>query len=135
MPLCLGDAKRLVRGRGTAAPSGVGVESFVSLTQLQARLGHLGSLDLLKMDIEGSEFSVITSLSDEIAPRQIVFETHVHNAYGQVGRPRSGREWTWLWSKLWALGYGTFAMENNHYCSCCCEFSVQRGVPIAHGPA
>mmetsp|Transcript_3900 Transcript_3900/g.8858 ORF Transcript_3900/g.8858 Transcript_3900/m.8858 type:complete len:81 (-) Transcript_3900:307-549(-) len=79
------------------------------------------------MDVEGSEFDVISSLSDGSAPRQMAFEVHVHNAYGHIGRPRSSSEVMQLWAKLRALGYGTFAFEPNRYCACCHEFSVMRG--------
>ena len=78
------------------------------------------------MDVEGSEFDIIDSLTPDAAPRQLAFEAHVHNAYGQIGRPRSGREWMGLWSKLWRLGYGAYSTELNRYCSCCSEFSLMR---------
>ena len=37
-PLCVGEPKRLVQGRGTAAPAGIDAGSFVSLAELQRQV-------------------------------------------------------------------------------------------------
>lgn len=54
------------------------------LDVLMARLGH-EKINLLKMDIEGSEFSVISDMiSKGILPDQLCIEFH-HNKYGFTG--------------------------------------------------
>ena len=50
------------------------------------------------MDIERHEFDVVQNLA--VFPTQIVFETHLHNAYGMFRRPVSALEWTSFW-KSW----------------------------------
>ena len=98
---------------------------YYTLTTIREKLGH-ASINLLKMDIERHEFAIVATLNDDNAPRQIAFETHLHNAYGMWGRPVSENEWATTWETLIGLGYGVFAHEPNPFCLCCCEFSVLR---------
>ena len=64
------------------------IGQYYPLEHIMKMLGHT-SVDLLKMDIERHEFAVVDSLVAKFAPRQIVFETHLHNAYGIWGRAAS----------------------------------------------
>jgi hypothetical protein len=104
---------------------------YYTLTTIREKLGHT-SIDLLKMDIERHEFAVLATLTADNAPRQIAFETHLHNAYGMWGRPVSENEWTTTWETLIGLGYGVFAHEPNPLNVCCCEFSLVRSTPVRH---
>jgi len=111
---------------GTDAVNPMG--QFYSLTTIRTKLGH-PTIDLLKMDIERHEFAVIPTFTKENAPRQISFETHIHNTRNGVwGGPVTDGQWTALWEVLHGLGYGAFSHEPNPQCLCCCEFSVQRAV-------
>ena len=56
------------------------------LETIMSKLKH-GVVDLLKMDVERHEYDVVQHLM--VFPSQIVFETHLHNAYGMFGRPVS----------------------------------------------
>ena len=101
---------------------------YYTLKTIMTKLNH-NHIDLLKMDIERHEYAVIESL--DVFPAQIVFETHLHNAYGMFGRPVSESEWSAMWKKLKMSGYGVFSNEPNPMCLCCCEWSVLRsGAPI-----
>ena len=81
---------------------------------------HHDKINLLKMDIERHEFDVFKTL--QTFPDQIVFETHLHNAYGMFGRPVSEQEWSAMWKKL--EKYNVFSYEPNPFCLCCCEWSI-----------
>ena len=97
---------------------------YLSLETVMRKLNH-SRIDLLKMDIERHELSVIKSLSKPNAPRQVVFETHLHNAYGIWHRPMFRYEWITMWKTLTDLGYRAFSYEPNPMCLCCCEWSIK----------
>ena len=134
-PWCVGDTDEM-RAISSDLGFGKGGEKFQyhTLATIAHTLGHgLGTahgsvVDLLKMDIERHEFAVIASFpnASQFRARQVVFETHLHNAYGMWGRPVLHVEWAGLWGRLAALGYGTFSYEPNPMCLCCCEFSIRR---------
>jgi len=96
---------------------------YYTLATVMEKLQH-SHIDLLKMDIERHEFDVIHSLNSKNIIRQIVFETHIHNAYGVWGRAVKHVEWDELWKQIHSLGYFVFSHETNPLCLCCCEFSV-----------
>ena len=98
---------------------------YYTLATIMSKLNHR-NVDLLKMDIERYEFAVVDSLQNGYIPWQIVFETHLQNAYGMWGRPVTEKEWNILWAKLRSLGYGVFSNEPNPLCRCCCEWSLLR---------
>ena len=128
-PWCVGgtdEIKPISSDLGHQGESG----QYYTLKTIREKLGH-STIDLLKMDIERHEFAVVATLKDDSAPRQIVFETHLHNAYGMWGRPVSESEWGAMWSTLGGLGYGVFAAYPNPHCRCCCEFSVRRTTATA----
>jgi len=123
-PWCVGgrdENKAISSDLGHQGESG----QYYTLATIQAKLEH-ETIDLLKMDIERHEFDVVASLTLNAAPRQLAFETHLHNAYGMWGRPVSESEWSTLWVSLDALGYFVFAHEPNPRCLCCCEFSLSQ---------
>ena len=124
-PWCVGgkdEIKAISSDMGHQGETG----QYYTLTTIRARLGH-SAIDLLKMDIERHEFAVVATLNAGNAPRQIAFETHLHNAYGMWGRPVSKDDWAAMWATLrHRLGYGVFAYEPNRHCFCCCEFSIVR---------
>ena len=96
---------------------------YYTLATIMSKFNHR-NVDLLKMDIERYEFAVVDSLQNGYIPLQIVFETHLQNAYGMWGRPVTEKEWNILWAKLRSLGYGVFSNEPNPLCRCCCEWSL-----------
>ena len=98
---------------------------YYPLDTIMQKLKH-NKVHLLKMDIERHEVAVIDSLKVDYAPDQLVFETHLHNAYGIWNRPLQHHEWLGMWTKLNTLGYRLFAYEPNPLCPCCCEWSAQR---------
>ena len=98
---------------------------YYTLDTILTLLGH-ARVDVLKMDIERHELDVIASLSQKKAPTQLLFETHLHNAYGAWGRPMSALEWQTLWDKLRRLHYGVFSYEPNPKCKCCSEWSLRQ---------
>ena len=98
---------------------------YLSLQNIMTKLGHK-KVDLLKMDIERHEVSVIESMHPQYSPEQIVFETHLHNAYGIWNRPMTHTEWRKMWNKLQMLGYRIFSYEPNPGCPCCCEWSIRK---------
>ena len=96
---------------------------YYPLQTIMRKLEHT-RIDLLKMDIERHEVAVISSLQSQFAPLQIVFETHLHNAYGIWNRPMNHDEWFSMWKSLDNLGYRIFSYEPNPLCPCCCEWSI-----------
>lgn len=100
------------------------IGQYYPIHDIMTKLGHT-RIDLLKMDIERHELAVIGSLNSRYAPEQIVFETHLHNAYGLWQRPMTHEEWHNMWRKLAKLGYGIFSFEPNPICLCCCEWSIK----------
>ena len=100
------------------------IGQYYSIHDVMTNLGH-ARIDLLKMDIERHEIAVISGLKGRYAPKQVVFETHLHNAYGLWKRPVSHKEWQNMWRKLAELGYGVFSFEPNPMCLCCCEWSLK----------
>jgi len=123
-PWCVGGAdeqKAISSDLGHQGETG----QYYTLGTIMKRLGHT-MVDLLKMDIERHEFAVVQALEFESAPMQIVFETHLHNAYGMWGGPVQEREWMVLWERLYEMGYGVFTHEPNPQCISCCEFSILR---------
>ena len=98
---------------------------YYPLDTIMTKLKHK-KVDLLKMDIERHEVAVISGLNPDYAPNQVVFETHLHNAYGIWNRPVRHDEWFDMWEKLRVLGYRIFSYEPNPQCPCCCEWSIGR---------
>ena len=99
------------------------IQQYYTLDDIMHKLGH-ARVDLLKMDIERHEIDVFSSFSTQNAPRQILFETHLHNAYGMWGRPMLPTEWESMWRNLKRLGYKVFSHEPNPMCLCCSEWSA-----------
>lgn len=123
-PWCIGDEDKTKVISSDLGHQGE-LGQYYTLTTIREILGD-SKIDLLKMDIERHEFAVVGMLKADFAPRQIAFETHLHNAYGMWGRPVTETEWSNLWEKLRGLGYGVFSYEPNAKCHCCCEFSVRQ---------
>ena len=100
---------------------------FYTMEMIMAKLQHT-EIDLLKMDIERSEYEVIASLPNDVSllPQQISFEAHLHNAYGMWGRMVTEKEWVTMWEKLNSLGYEVFEYEPNPKLLCCCEYSIRK---------
>ena len=100
------------------------VGQYYTLETIAKKLNHT-RVDILKMDIERHELDVVASLTHKLLPSQILFETHLHNAYGAWGRPMTSFEWESLWEKLKGLGYGIYSYEPNPLCACCSEWSIK----------
>jgi galactoside 2-L-fucosyltransferase 1/2 len=117
-PWCIGGSdtkKRISSDLGHGGEIG----QYYTLETIMSMLHH-DKINLLKMDIERHEFDVFRTL--RTFPDQIVFETHLHNAYDMFGRPVSEQEWSAMWKKL--QKYNVFAHEPNPLCLCCCEWSI-----------
>lgn len=85
-----------------------------SLATLMKELGH-EHVDVLKMDVEGAEYSVIDALTrSTLRPTQILLEFHHHRR--EIGLWKTQRA---LW-QLSRLGYEVFAMSPSG-----CEFSFR----------
>ena len=100
------------------------IGQYYSIQDIMTKLGHT-RIDLLKMDIERHEIAVIHGFKGQYTPEQIIFETHLHNAYGLWKRPMTHEEWGSMWKKLAQLRYGIFSFEPNPSCLCCCEWSLK----------
>ena len=96
---------------------------YLPLAALAAENGH-AHIDILKMDIEGGEYSVFRALAAargdpataSLLPDQISFESHV-NVDDNFWR---------MWSDVLDLGYAIVSREDNIYCSHCVEYTVVR---------
>lgn len=126
-PWCLGGQNQRKTISSDLGFSGK-VEQYFTLHSIMHKLGH-STVDILKMDIERHEFSVFDSLDELFAPEQIVFETHIHDAYGMWKRSITQSEWDQIWKKIHFMKYFTFSYEPNPLCLCCCEFGI-----IKHRP-
>ena len=123
-PWCVGDNDLVKTISSDLGHTGEKAQ-YYTIGTIMKKLQHT-RVDLLKMDIERHEFAVVKSLDSIYAPNQIVFETHVHNAYGVWGRAITQAEWDEFWAKLYSFGYLVFSYEPNPLCLCCCEFSMSR---------
>ena len=121
-PWCLGGQNQRKTISSDLGFSGK-VEQYFTLHSIMHKLGH-STVNILKMDIERHEFSVFNSLDESFAPEQIVFETHIHNAYGMWDRSITQLEWDQTWKKIHFMKYFTFSYEPNPLCLCCCEFGI-----------
>ena len=79
-----------------------------NMTTIMKELGHT-HIDLLKMDIEGAEFSVIKDILDNnILPRYIAVELHPHKV-------NSNEEYNTTIGSLLSKGYSLLHHKNNDY--------------------
>lgn len=120
---------------------GQGGPMFRSWRNLTADLGH-AHVDVLKMDIEGHEASVIAELTSETPlPSQIAIEMHVPATdevkYFPTTTARTPAHIALMFLHLARLGYGVVAREDNKitarqnfrpagHIGCCAEFSLYR---------
>jgi hypothetical protein len=123
-PWCVGRTDELKSFHSDVASNTNNKGQYYTLSTIMRKLNH-DVVDVLKMDIERYEFEVVEGLSKLAAPTQILMETHVHNSYGQFGRPVSEAEWNGMWGRLDSLGYGVIGARPNPKCLCCCEYSVR----------
>jgi len=135
-PWCLGSENTVKPFSSDVTGENVGFAgngTYFTLATVMKKLGHT-QIDVLKMDIERHEFDVVKGMTANAGTiDQILFETHLHNAYGMWDRPVSEREWSDLWGKLARMGYAKFSVEPNKSCRCCCEFSIMKRRPPSQG--
>ena len=100
---------------------------FYKLKTLMDRLGH-HRIDLLKMDIEGSEFATLPMLAELPAhrrPKQIAVEIHAfgtgHRWAGKRSVPTLKKTLA-LMLQMHELGYRLVTREDNYLAPCCSEF-------------
>lgn len=105
--------------------SGSRNEKWLSAAEIMSELGHR-RLDILKMDIEGSEFSampgLLNSLRGDALPRLILMETHYFTV-----RPSSS-DWRDFWFGLKKMGYRVANKEMNPWNNCCADWTLVRVV-------
>jgi hypothetical protein len=115
------------------------VAHYKSLASIMSQFGHT-ELALLKMDIEGYEYSVVETIyrlamtpgAATNLPAQISFEQHSNTgitapskAWGPAATLTAG-DMALLWVQLTDLGYVVVSRENNPLCDLCVEFTVVR---------
>ena len=135
-PWCLGSKNTVKPFSSDVTGENVGFAgngTYFTLATVMKKLGH-ARIDLLKMDIERHELDVVDGLNANVDIGQILFETHLHNAYGMWGRPVSEREWSALWTKLKSMGFLVFSFKPNKSCRCCCEYSIMKVQRAALAP-
>jgi len=78
------------------------------MVTIMTELGH-GKIDLLKMDIEGSEFEVIAHMiENNVLPRYIAVELHPH-------KTNTDEEYNTTIGSLLSKGYSLLHRQNNDY--------------------
>jgi len=108
----------------------IGGETFLSLNQTMAKLGHHKHIDILKFDIEGSEWQLLEELlHGTVRPRQILFQLHTFCGqpwFEQVAwlRTKDKSSVNALFVKLYHAGYRLISKDLNLGDLCCCEFSM-----------
>merc|ERR1711964_372389 len=104
-------------GWGAAVAPPVG-----TLNHIIAMLGHQGrTIDILKADIEGSEFHIIDQIDPSVATnhiQQLCLEVHIGG--------KTPKDTDALFLKIQAGGYVMFHREENYATSNCYEFSFIR---------
>lgn len=107
----------------------IGGETFLSLNQTMANLGHQ-HIDILKFDIEGSEWQLLEELlHGTVRPRQILFELHtfcVSPYFREIAlvRTKDKSSVNALFVKLYHAGYRLMSKDLNLGDRCCSEFSM-----------
>lgn len=106
---CLGDPKK-----GT---------DFRTWANVTSTLGH-NRVHLLKMDIEGSEYDVLSTFRrEDQLPDELSMELHVFSPSIAANVQRLSL----IFHQLALLGYATYSQEVNKYApACCCEYSFIR---------
>ena len=114
--------------KGIGAASNV-TDIDMTLATIMARLGHTGRrIDVLKLDIEGSEFDVVPNLvKNGIEIGQLLIEVHwpLHRAeFSRVpGRKQTTALHTHFFGALESLGFAIAHVEFNIACGfTCVEF-------------
>jgi len=104
-------------------------ENWKTWTETVAELGHRGRIELLKVDIEGSEFELFENLGvigsgdddsvvDDTLPRQIQAELHIWDWKKEAHSKRV----LGLAKGMQRLNYVTLAREDNPFNPSCSEF-------------
>jgi hypothetical protein len=131
-PWCIGEAHAFNRGNVYTRHSNVNnLHVFKPLHQVMQELGHT-YISLLKMDIEGFEWSVFSSMlknNETIWPDQLAFELHLQGAYEGAVNPKVVQnkgieEMMQLFRDLFHVGYEVLFKELNPSDAYCCEFTL-----------
>lgn len=106
-------------------------QKFMRLGEIMAMLGH-DHITLLKMDIEGYEYSVLYEIFDEkdvLLPEQISFELHYETQMPGLdwwGRQATAGEMALFSRRLYEAGYRLISREDNPLCDHCTELTAVR---------
>ena len=131
---CLGSAERMAGDPG----------SWITLEAAMASMGH-ADLALLKIDIEGAEYDVLSEWTQDAPglPRQVAVEVHYDWIYWMTPAFRDSKDTSnLLWpmhkmrladlalfmSHLTGAGYGVVSREDNDRSPHCSEFTLLRVV-------
>jgi FkbM family methyltransferase len=111
---------------------------FISLAQAATSLG-IDEISLLKMDIEGFEYDVMSSWQKtDPLPFQVSFELHHFGVYAKTSQNPESSNVMWkdrdvtlaelalFMSHLADLRYAVVSKEDNLDCPHCCEFTLIR---------
>jgi hypothetical protein len=115
-PVCIGDADYLIEGR-----------QYLSWESILKRIGLSSSPTFLKMDIEGYEFPVLTSIvnSGIHLPLQIAMEIHQvrleHGQWQNSRLPSTLELYSWIEMIYKFGGYYLVDRHDNPYCVTCSE--------------
>jgi hypothetical protein len=106
---------------------------FLSWTSIMTLIGATSAPIVLKMDIEGFEWTVIRSMiassPSHLLPTSISFELHTSTIVPEIDwswRPRQGAEVALLMEYLMKNGYLLVDRHDNPYCPHCTELVVAR---------
>jgi hypothetical protein len=119
---CIGPRDALIGGR-----------QFLSWTSIMTLIGATSAPTVLKMDIEGFEWTVIRSMiassPSHLLPTSISFELHTSAIIPEIDwswRPRQGAEVALFMEYLMRNGYLLVDRHDNPYCPHCTELVVAR---------
>ena len=107
--------------------------AFKRLDTIKAELGH-SHIDILKMDIEGFEWDILTALldlPDADLPWQLLFELHAEDANpafvpASLVKDKTRQEVAKLFLRLYDRGYRVVYKEVNAGDSHCADFTLVR---------
>lgn len=122
---------KICLGTNTEGAAEGSTQKFMRLGEIMQMLGH-DHITLLKMDIEGYEYSVLYEIFDEkgvALPEQISFELHYETQMPGLdwwGRQATAGEIAFFARRIYEAGYRFISREDNPLCDHCTELTAVR---------